>query len=100
MLILDKIKALFRKSGNFDDLLRGYWGAETSSGEYVSPQTAMRCSAVYACVGILSESIAQLPVKVYHKAGRERIEDKTHPLYKLLAVKPSLTAFKFSLGET
>ena len=81
-------------------MLHSFWGGSTSSGEYVSPETALRCSAVYACVGILSESIAQLPIKVYRKNGRERLEDKDHQLYRLLAVKPSPWQTSFSFRET
>lgn len=104
VLILDKLSAWFQQKGSqansFSEMLRSYYGSETTAGEYVSPETAMRCSAVYACVGLLAESIAQLPIKIYRREGRERIEDKTLPIYKLLVIKPSPWQTSFSYRET
>jgi len=74
-----------------------YGGAEAESGEYVSPETALRCSAVYSCVGILAESIAQLPLKLYRRTagGKEEVEES--PLRRLLGWKPNewQTSFEF-----
>jgi phage portal protein BeeE len=45
----------------------------TTSGKAVNERTAMQTSAVYACVRILSESIAGLPLHVYrYKATAAR----------------------------
>lgn len=49
-------------------------GPETASGVRVAPQTALRYIAVYAAVRYLSESIGSLPMKVYRKDGRSRVE--------------------------
>ena len=38
---------------------------ETTSGKYVSEMTAMQTAAVYACVKILAEAIASLPLHVF-----------------------------------
>lgn len=59
---------------------------------------ALAVPTVYACVNLLSSSIASLPMKVYKDApdgGRER--DKEHPLYALLHDRPNpnQTAFEF-----
>lgn len=64
---------------------------------YVSPTTALQCSAVFACIGLLAESIAQLPLKVYRLENGERREDKTHWVYELLARRPCswLTSFNW-----
>ena len=74
-----------------------YGGAEAESGEYVSPETALRCSAVYSCVGILAESIAQLPLKLYRRTagGKEEVEE--YPLRRILGWKPNewQTSFEF-----
>ena len=40
----------------------------TTSGNRVTEQSAMQMTAVYACVRILSEAIAGLPVHLYHYA--------------------------------
>lgn len=49
-------------------------GPETASGVRVSPETALRYIAVFAAVRYLAESIGSLPMKVYRKEGRSRIE--------------------------
>ena len=67
------------------------------SGVYVSPTTALQCSAVFACIGLLAESIAQLPLKLYRLVDGKRREDKTHWVYELLARRPCswLTSFNW-----
>lgn len=50
----------------------------------VTPETALRLSAVYACLRILAETISTLPCVLYRRTGddsRERAQD--HPLYAL-----------------
>ncbi|MBQ4403309.1 MAG: phage portal protein [Selenomonadaceae bacterium] len=67
------------------------------SGARVDEFSAMRVSAVYACVRILAESIAALPLHVYEykDGGKERAIK--HPLYFLLhdAPNPEMTSFIF-----
>ena len=64
--------------------------ARTASGIRVSADSALRLSAVYACVRILSETLAMLPFVLYRQrsdGGKDRITD--HWLYTLLAKRPS-----------
>ena len=64
--------------------------SRSSSGMRVSPDGALRLAAVYACVRILSETMASLPVVVYRRrsdGGKDRITD--HWLYDLLAKRPN-----------
>jgi HK97 family phage portal protein len=73
----------------------------TSSGKAVNETTAMQTTAVYACVRILSEAIAGLPLHVYeYKAdgGKERVSD--HPLYYLLHDAPNGEMTSFVFRET
>lgn len=44
----------------------------SSSGEPVTPDTALRVSAVYRCVDLVSGSIASLPLNVFERAGQDR----------------------------
>ena len=73
------------------------WGA-TSSGQPVTERTAMQVTAVYACVRILSEAIASLPLNVYVNHADGSME-KTygHNLSYLLhdAPNPEMTSFIF-----
>ena len=56
----------------------------SSSGKIVNERSAMQMTAVYACVRILSEAIAGLPLHMYRykeDGGKEKAID--HPLYAL-----------------
>lgn len=62
----------------------------TTSGKPVNERSAMQMTAVYACVRILSESIAGLPVHVYRytdTGGKEKAIP--HPLYRLIHDEPN-----------
>ena len=63
----------------------------------MSPSTALQCSAVFACIGLLAESISQLPLKVYRFVDGDRREDRGHWAYELLARRPCswLTSFNW-----
>ena len=69
-----------------------------ASGVVVTEESAMRVTAVFACVRILSWSLASLPLHVYRRLdprGKERAG--THPLYRLLHERPNpeQTSFQF-----
>ena len=73
----------------------------TSAGRLVTERSAMQMTAVYACVRILSEAIAGLPLHVYrYEAGGSRSKALSHPLYVLLHDEPNpeMTSFVFSLS--
>ena len=73
----------------------------TSSGKSVNESTAMQTTAVYACVRILAESIAGLPVHIYKyrdDGGQEKVID--HPLYYLLHDEPNPEMTSFVFRET
>ncbi len=44
-------------------------GVASNSGVSVSPQTALKYTAVYACVRVLAESVASLPLPTYERLG-------------------------------
>ena len=70
----------------------------SGSGENVNATTAMRISAVFACVRVLSETISSLPVHVYRRNsdGSKTIE-RTHYLYPVLHREPfpGMTSMQF-----
>jgi HK97 family phage portal protein len=56
----------------------------------VSPDSALRLAAVYACVRILAETMASLPLVVYQRradGGKDKVTD--HWLYRLMAKRPN-----------
>lgn len=79
----------------------GFLFGSTTSGKTVNERTAMQTSTVYACVRILSESIASLPLHVYRynrDGGKERTP--VHPLYRLLHDEPNSEMTSFVFRET
>ena len=76
---------------NYIDDFRDYLldGNKTSSGVHVSPDNAMQITAVYACVKVISESLAQLPFSVMRRDGSDRFRDDNHALYDLFGYKPN-----------
>lgn len=72
----------------------------TTSGKPVNERTAMQTTAVYACVRILAETVASLPLHVYEykDGGKELVYD--HPLYYLLHDEPNPEMTSFVFRET
>lgn len=62
-----------------------------------TPTTAMKLSAVFACVRILGETMGELPLILYQQNGESRSRATNHYLYKLLHDRPNplMTAFEF-----
>jgi HK97 family phage portal protein len=82
------------------ELLALFGAVPTASGVSVTPATAMQSPAVYACVKVLSESVAQLPLILYQRTandGKERASD--HPLYQVLHDQANgwTSAFEFRM---
>lgn len=59
--------------------------------------TAMSVSTVFCCVGLLSESVANLPLRPYRLKGGIYVPDEGSPLDYLLTVEPdaAMNAFDF-----
>lgn len=78
-----------------------YLFGRSASGTNVTEESAMQVTAVYACVRILSEAIAQLPLNIYEyqsDGGKKRVFD--HPLYKILHDEPNPEMTSFVFRET
>ena len=82
--------------GNDFSLLFG----RTTSGKTVNERTALQTTAVYACVRILSETIASLPLHVYRYTEGGKTKDKEHALYTLLHDEPNPDMTSFVFRET
>ena len=98
---MNPIRSLFRPRDKPQNRLGSAFSflfGGTSSGKAVNERTAMQASAVHACVRVLAEAVAGLPVHLYQfkeDGGKERVPD--HPLYYLLhdAPNPEMTSFIF-----
>ena len=79
---------------------RFYFG-QTDAGKIVNERSAMQMTAVYACVRILAESIASLPLHVYARDGNGNMKKaEDHPLYFLLHDEPNPEMDSFIFRET
>lgn len=66
----------------------GGWG--TLSGTLINETNALKLSAFYACINVISQSCAVLPLKLYRR-GKENARDTAnyHPVYYLLHDQPN-----------
>ena len=73
-----------------------YFGT-SGSGKSVTVQTAIQLSTVYACVRVISETVASLPMGVYEATDDGNQKATDHPLYRLLHDEPNteMTSFVF-----
>lgn len=71
--------------------------AGSASGVQVDELSAMQTSAVYACVRILAETVASLPLQLFKQDGDKRVKATEHPLYECLYEIPNseMTSFQF-----
>lgn len=105
MKIFDWLKGKFSRDKPPTNNLYQYSGypfffGKSASGKFVNEFTALQTTAVYACVRILAESIASLPLHVYkyQNKGKERVPE--HPLYFLLHDAPNDEMTSFVFRET
>ncbi len=96
---------LFKARDKPQDALNGsgysFMFGRSAAGQSVNERSAMQMSAVYACVRILAESIASLPLHFYqynNAGGKEKAVN--HPLYWLLHDEPNPEMSSFSFRET
>lgn len=98
------LSGLFHSRDKPQNRVGGGWSflfGGTTSGKTVNELTAMQTTAVYACVRILSEAVAGLPLHIYRyraDGGKERIP--LHPLYHLLHDEPNPEMTSFVFRET
>ena len=110
MSLRDRASSLFTRSlpsGEYDNggssikpanwLIDLVGGGKTTAGTEVSERTAEGIPAIYACVHVISETVGQLPLKLYRKSGKGKAPDPDHPLYVVLhdLTNPNLTAMQF-----
>lgn len=74
-------------------------GSRSSSGQLITAENAMRHSAVYACVRVLSETLAMLPFLLSQMRNGKRIYVTDHWLYRLMAKRPNTFQNAFEWRE-
>ena len=75
-----------------------FGGSKSKSGADVSETTAVQVTAVFACVRLLAQTIASLPLHVYRRTeGNEKEKAYDHPLYMLLHEIPNTQCTSYQL---
>ena len=89
-----KIKPIEERSSTFDYLLY-------NCGASYSTSKAMLLSAVYRCVEVISDSVAQLPLEPYKvDSSGYKIKFTSHPTYRLLNSEPNSRMTRFTFIKT
>lgn len=93
-------KSRDKPKNSYDSPSYTYLFGRSNAGKRVTDKTALQHIVVYACVRVLSEAVAQLPLHVYRYTdnGKERVPQ--HPLYFLLHDQPNPEMTSFVFRET
>lgn len=76
-------------------------GRTTATGVNVNENTALQSTAVFACIRILAETIASLPLPMYKRlSGRGKIRAPDHYLYSVLDEVANSEMDSFVFRET
>ncbi|MEC9346077.1 MAG: phage portal protein [Pseudomonadota bacterium] len=82
------------------DLYRAFGAGNASeSGVTVTPKSASSLPAVEACVKVISESIAQLPINLYRVSDDRRVPATDHWAWPLLKTRPNAWQTSFLFRE-
>ena len=76
-----------------------YFGS-SAAGKSVTASAAIQMSTVYACVRVIAETIASLPLHVYQNQGEGSVKALDHPLYPILHDEPNSEMTSFIWRET
>lgn len=83
-----------------DRWFHGHVSTPVASGAHVTPDSALRVSALWACIKVISESVAMLPIKIYSRQPNgDKREERGHYLFDLLHDSPNdnQTAYEWKL---
>jgi HK97 family phage portal protein len=72
----------------------------SQAGYTVTPEVAMRLTAVYSCIYVLSSSIAQLPMAVLRKTPEGITAATDHPAFYLLHDEPNEAMTSYTWRQT
>lgn len=80
---------IFGAPYNLGSLASMLTGVRTNSGQYVTPERAMRSAAVLACIRILCEDLSSLPLNLYRRTPQGSVLATDHSLYRVLHDTPN-----------
>lgn len=97
MKIIDRALSVFglarRSAHPRDAALAELFGgsSQTEAGVSITPANARQCPEVDACVGLIEDTIATVPLDLYERTGAETRERRPeHPLHRLLHDRPNI----------
>lgn len=76
-----------------------FYMGNSVSGKVVNERSSMQTTAVFACVRIIAETVASLPLQTYKYVGDGKEKAYDHPLYRILHDEPNSEMTSFSLRE-
>ena len=76
-----------------------YFGSSVS-GKSVTARSAIQVSTVYACVRVIAETVASLPLNVFEATDKGGVKALEHPLQRLLHDEPNPEMTSFIWRET
>ena len=76
-----------------------FFFGSSNAGKSVNPKNAVQLSTVYACVRVIAETIASLPLAVYEETETGSHKATEHPLYRILHDEPNHEMTSFVLRE-
>ncbi|KRU14807.1 phage portal protein [Bacillus pumilus] len=79
----------------FSQLINLFGGRETASGERVSESNSLVQPDIFACVNVLSDDIAKLPIHTFKKDGQGVNRNPNHPSAYAIYARPNpyMTAY-------
>jgi HK97 family phage portal protein len=99
MSFMDRFKRREKRAAiqSDDPYIAEWFGLRGGIGGYVDPGRASGIAVAHACISIVSQNLAAMPLNLYRRSadgGRERAAD--HPLYGALhdMANPTMTAFE------
>ena len=85
---------------NLGSLASMLTGVRTNSGQYVTPERAMRSAAVLACIHILCADLASLPLSLFRRTPQGAVLATDHSLYPVLHDSPNPWQTSMELRES
>lgn len=83
-----------------DSALEELFGAHPSrAGVSVTAESSLKYTTVYACVSLIAETIASLPLVVYQRHGDNKDRATKHPLYQIIHDRPNEEMTSFNWRE-
>lgn len=103
MAIIENIKRSIKKwlfpdnaLGNYND----FSVIKDKSVAVVNPNVALTYSTIFACVRVIAETIATLPLFLYKVKGNNKVKAREHNLYSILHDAPNLECTPVSFFES